>query len=310
MTTTTLFTHNSNEHPRDEMLKRIVAWATDNPDLRALLLTSSLVNPYAPVDDFSDLDLELIFEYNGHYISHNDWTLIFGHPIAMIEEDETAFEGKYAMKMILYKSSVKVDFKLFSKAKFLDEVHQSELSEDWDIGYRVLLDKDKITTEMPVPTYQHSLIKKPKEEQFRELLNDFWWDTTYVAKCLAREDIFYAKYMCENIIRTEYLVPLIEWYIGSDYDWNITTNKHGRLFKQYLSSDLWEKIEMTFSGSDITENWIALFAMIDLVSAIGKRLSEKLGYAYPFQLQTEVTAYLEDVKTQSTGNSTPVEENS
>ncbi|WP_410493461.1 hypothetical protein [Chryseobacterium sp. RU33C] len=28
--------------------------------MRALVLTSSLVNPYAPVDDFSDLDIELV----------------------------------------------------------------------------------------------------------------------------------------------------------------------------------------------------------------------------------------------------------
>lgn len=41
---------------REEKLEQIIHWAENNPDIRAVLLTSSLVNPYAPVDDFSDLD--------------------------------------------------------------------------------------------------------------------------------------------------------------------------------------------------------------------------------------------------------------
>jgi hypothetical protein len=47
---------------REEKLEQIIHWAENNPDIRAVLLTSSLVNPYAPVDDFSDLDVELVFE--------------------------------------------------------------------------------------------------------------------------------------------------------------------------------------------------------------------------------------------------------
>ncbi len=47
---------------RDEKLKSIIEWAKKNEDVRVLLLTSSLVNPLAPVDEFSDLDIEFIFE--------------------------------------------------------------------------------------------------------------------------------------------------------------------------------------------------------------------------------------------------------
>ena len=76
---------------RDEKLKAIIDWSKNNRDIRAVLLTSSLVNPLAPVDDFSDLDIELIFENNAKYISDNTWTENFGNPIAMVEEDETYF---------------------------------------------------------------------------------------------------------------------------------------------------------------------------------------------------------------------------
>lgn len=280
---------------RDEKLRKIIDWANGNEDIRAVILTSSLVNPLAPVDDFSDLDVELIFEDNQAYIADRKWLNLFGKPISMIEEDESCFNGIHAMKMVLYEDTVKVDFKLYRKSSFLQEIQYEELPEDWDIGYKILLDKDGITQNMKPPTHLVSIIKKPDEKDFTKLITDFWWDCAYVAKCLARGDIFYAKFMSENIIRTEYLVPLLEWHIANQHNWDITTNKHGRLFKKYLSQDLWSKTEQTFSGSNIEENWKALFSMTDIVGELGKNLAESLNYPYPSEIENNIRAYLETV---------------
>ncbi|CAI8909510.1 AadS family aminoglycoside 6-adenylyltransferase [Chryseobacterium sp. IT-36CA2] len=283
---------------RDEKLEQIIHWAEKNPDIRAVLLTSSLVNPYAPVDDFSDLDVELVFENRTSYESGNEWISLFGDPISMIEEDDRIFEGKHAMKMVLYKDYVKVDFKLYQVSEFIKEINEENLPEDWDVGYKVLLDKDNLTKNLKPPTYQSIMIQKPTEKEFQLLLNDFWWDTAYVAKCLKRGDIFYAKFMSENILRTDYLVPLIEWYIAGNQDWNhVTTNKHGRLFKKYLPDDLWNRVENTFSGSDIEENWKALFVFADLVHELGTSLTEKLNFIYPVKLENDIRNYLKEVHT-------------
>ncbi|MGH1519941.1 AadS family aminoglycoside 6-adenylyltransferase [Chryseobacterium sp. JK1] len=282
---------------REEKLQHIIRWAESNPDIRAVLLTSSLVNPYAPVDDFSDLDIELVFEHRKAYEDNNQWVKFFGVPISMIEEKDEVFEGKHAMKMVLYKDHVKIDFKLYSVTEFVKETKADPLPGDWDVGYQVLLDKDDLTKDMKLPTYESVMIQKPTEKQFHQLINDFWWDTTYVAKCLKRGDIFYAKFMSENILRTDYLVPLIEWYIANSHDWsNITTNKHGRLFKKHLSAELWSRVEATFSGSDIEENWTALLAFGDLVHELGTVLTQKLNFEYPFQLETDIRHYLTEVK--------------
>ncbi|MFP3833487.1 AadS family aminoglycoside 6-adenylyltransferase [Chryseobacterium sp. SIMBA_028] len=282
---------------REEKLEQIIQWAEENQDIRTVLLTSSLVNPYAPVDNFSDLDVELVFENRNAYEVNHEWIRLFGEPISMIEENDTVFDGKHAMKMVLYKDHVKVDFKLYQVSDFCEEVKEETLPEDWDLGYKVLVDKDNLTIDLKSPTYQSVMIHKPTEQDFKQLLNDFWWDTTYVAKCLKRGDIFYAKFMSENILRSDYLVPLIEWYIASFHGWNnITTNKHGRLFKKYLSADLWDRVESTFSGSDINENWTALFACADLVHELGADLAEKLNFTYPAQLEKDIRNYLTEVQ--------------
>ena len=282
---------------REEKLEQIIHWAENNPDVRAVLLTSSLVNPYAPVDHFSDLDVELVFENRPIYEDSHEWLKLFGEPISMVEEDDTVFDGKHAMKMVLYRDHIKVDFKLYQVKEFSEEICAEVLPDDWDLGYKVLVDKDGLTKDLKRPTYQTIMIHQPTEKKFNQLLNDFWWDTTYVAKCLKRGDIFYAKFMSEDILRTDYLVPLIEWYIAGSHEWNnITTNKHGRLFKKYLSEEQWSRVEATFSGSNIEENWTALFAFADLVHELGTILAEKLDFEYPFQHEKDIRNYLVEVK--------------
>ncbi|WP_223606882.1 AadS family aminoglycoside 6-adenylyltransferase [Chryseobacterium sp. OSA05B] len=282
---------------REKKLEQIISWAEKNPDIRAVLLTSSLVNPYAPVDDFSDLDVELVFENLQEYVTDKEWISLFGEPISMVEEDDTYFDGKHAMKMVLYTDHVKVDFKLYQKSEFIKEVQSETLPEDWDVGYKVLVDKDQLTKGLKPPTYQSIMIHQPTEQKFRQLMNDFWWDTTYVAKCLKRGDLFYAKFMSEDVIRTDYLVPIIEWYIASLHGWNnITTNKHGRLFKKHLSAELWTKIEATFSASDIEDNWRALYAFADLVHELGTTLAGQLNFEYPQKLEDDIRRYLDEVK--------------
>jgi aminoglycoside 6-adenylyltransferase len=277
---------------REERLDSIIAWAEDNPDIRAALLTSSLVNPLAPVDDHSDLDIELVFTDGVKYASDDTWLHNFGIPIAVFDEADARVGEPISVKMVLFEDRGKVDFILHDVRGFVAQVGLPEMPVHWDIGYKVLVDKDGLTKNLKSATYQASIIKKPSRDQFEKLLFDFWWDTTYVAKCLARDEIFYAKYMSETVIRTNYLVPVIEWWIASQHDWTITTNKHGRLFKKYLPESQWTKLERTFSAADMKGNMDALQGMMDLVHELGEDLAKELGYAYPVELEKRIREYV------------------
>lgn len=283
---------------RNEKLNQIISWANANPEVRAVLLTSSLASAIAPVDEFSDLDIELILEDLPGFLKSDSWLNEFGRVIAKVVENEEAFDGKHAMRMVLYQDYVKVDFKLYSLPEFCKEVANAELPEDWDVGYKVLIDKDQLCKNLKPATYQSVIIQKPSAEKFAQVMNDFWWDMTYVAKCLARDEIFYAKFMTENMMRNDYLVPIIEWYISMSHNWNITTNKHGRFFKKYLSDEMWKKVEATFASAGIQDNWRALFAYADLGNELGTELAEKLGYPYPFVLEKDIRDYLNTIKTR------------
>ncbi len=284
------------EQNRDLKLQQVLEWAAAEDTVRAVLLTSSLVNPYAPVDRFSDLDIELVVTDLPLFLSDNGWIEGFGSIIAMVAEGEEVFDGKHAMRMVLYEDHTKIDFKIWAQEKFREEVQAAVMPEDWDVGYKVLIDKDELTTGMKAPAYTPVFIQRPSRETYNQVMNDLWWDMSYVAKCLWRDNLFYAKFMSENMMRTQYLEPLIEWYIGMQYDWQVSTNKRGRLFKQYLAPELWKRIEATFSGSDTDDNWRALQAYTEIGRELGLAIAAQLGYDYPHQLDERICAYLDDVK--------------
>jgi len=281
---------------REILLDQIIHWVNRTEEIRVMLLTSSMASEIALPDEFSDLDIELVVSNDKEFLKSDNWLGNFGKVIAKISDNEDSFEGKYAMRMVLYDNDVKVDFKVYSIHAFKLEVNRIELPVDWDIGYKFLVDKDELTKALKTPTYNSTVIKKPDPIEFSKLLNDIWWDMTYVAKCLKRDEIFYAKFMSENIMRSQYLVPLIEWYISSQNDWKVGTNKHGRFFKKYISEDLWKIITATFSGSDIEENWVALFAYADITHKLGTALAESLNYQYPNDLETNIRNYIISIK--------------
>lgn len=277
-----------------EILNTVTTWARNNPAIRVMLLTSSRVN--GANDLLSDYDIEFVVTDLPQFLKEDSWLNTFGSIISVIVENEDAFDGENAMRMVLYEDYTQIDFKLYAIDKFKEQVNKPNLQEDWDVGYRVLLDKDGFTKEMKPPTLQSVTINKPTEEEFHFFINDIWFCMRYVAKCLWRDELFYAKHVSDKIMRFEDLQKIIEWYIGMQHNWQINVNKYGRKFKEHVPPDLWKRIEATFAGADTEENWKALFAYGDLTRELGTAIADKLDYTYPHELDEKITAYLWKIK--------------
>ncbi|MRG48738.1 aminoglycoside adenylyltransferase [Chitinophaga sp. SYP-B3965] len=277
-----------------EILHEVTTWAQNNEAIRAMLLTSSRANGKA--DLLSDYDIEFVINDLPQFLTDDSWLKTFGNIISVVVENEDAFDGENAMRMVYYEDYIKIDFKLYAIDKFTEQVNKQELQEDWDVGYKILLDKDGLTIGMKPFTGKTVTIAKPTEEEFLFIINDAWFCMPYIAKSLWRDQLFYAKQVGDSIMRFEDFQKIIEWYIGMQHDWKINTNKSGRLFKQYLDPALWKRIEATFAGADIEENWKALFAYADLTREMGIAIAEKLQYTYPQALDEKITAYLWKIK--------------
>jgi aminoglycoside 6-adenylyltransferase len=127
-------------------------------------------------------------------------------------------------------------------------------------------------------------------------VEEFWWDVTYVAKSLWRGELFFAKFMLDHDAEFVALRRLLEWRIEIDNDWSLRPGAYGRGLERLLPADLWSELASTYIGTDVEENWHALFRTTALFRRVAKEVGDALGYAYPQRVDDLVTQYLEGVR--------------
>jgi len=198
------------------------------------------------------------------------------------------------MRLVVYRDHTKIDFALWP-VELLQRVVEQQMSTDMlDWGYRVLLDKDGLAARLPAPTRTAHIPPIPTEQDYLALIEEFWWESTYVAKNLWRDDVVFARYNLDVVMRNELLLPLLEWRIELDHDWTWKPGVVGRGLKRALAPDLWSAFEQTYVGPGLAENWAALFTMTALFRRVAIEVGQALGYTYPQELDDGVTAYLEE----------------
>lgn len=267
-----------------EILSHFKKWAEENDLIRAAVLTSSRVDPDANIDFLSDYDIELYVSDISTFAKNDDWLKVFGDIMVRwpFKPRSTGREN-WITRLVLFKDGVRIDFQITDRLQIQPGAY--------DNGYEVLIDKDGIARGLHEPTYSEFVIKKPTQEEFETLVNEFWWDAYYVPKYLWRDELPFAKYMLDYIIRYEFLHKVTSWYIGMENNWSVDTGACGKKFKSYLDSETWSEFEETYAGADIEENWIAFFKTIDFFRKIAKKVSENLGYSYPIEMDKEVTQF-------------------
>jgi aminoglycoside 6-adenylyltransferase len=164
------------------------------------------------------------------------------------------------------------------------------------VGFQVLVDKDGLTQGLLPPTYTAHIPPKPTEPEFLALVEEFWWETIYVAKTLWRDELTQAKYSFDEVMKRQLLIKLLEWRVEIDHDWSLRPGILGKGLKKYLDPETWSAFAATYCGSDLEENWRALFATTDLFRRIAGEVAQALGYTYPDDLDHGVTEYLQAVR--------------
>lgn len=278
------------------VLARVVRWAEDQPLIRTVILESSRAVDHAPLDRFSDYDILLVVSDIHQFAESNDWQRFFGEPLVRFGDPVDVLGIETYMRMVVYRDHTKIDFALWP-VELLRRVVEQQISTDFlDRGYRVLLDKDGLAARLPAPTRTAHIPPKPTEQAYLALVEEFWWESTYVAKNLWRDDLVFARYNLDVVMRSELLLPLLEWRIELDHGWTWKPGIVGRGLKRALPPDLWSAFERTYVGPGIEENWEALFAMTALFRRAAIAVGQALGYTYPQELDDDVTAYLEEAR--------------
>ena len=285
----------------DEILGRIVAWAEEQPLVRAVVLESSRTVAGASLDRFSDYDILLVVAETRSFSEDNDWQRFFGEPLTRFGDAKETLGFTTYFRLVFYQDHTKIDFAIWPVALLRAVVERQESTDLLDWGYRALLDKDGLAARLPTPTRTAHIPKKPTEREYLALIEEFWWEATYVAKNLWRDELVMARYNLDVVMRSELLVPMLEWRVELDRDWSWKPGMAGRGLKRALPPDLWAAFERTYAGPDISENWDAALAMTALFRRVAREVGDALGYTYPQAMDDGVSAYLEAVQQLSVG---------
>ena len=268
-----------------------------------MILTSSRAIPHAHTDAFSDYDVILVLREIKSFYEDRAWLETFGPVLALYRDPLILDRGlERAAYVTQYESGLKIDFNLWPVELFKRIASEPQLPPEFDAGYQVLIDKNHLTEGLQPSTYSSYIPKPPTDVQYQTLMEEFFLDTTYVAKFLWRDDVIAAKHILDHSLKQAYLLRMLEWRIEIDHEWSVKPGPYGRGLKRWLPPDVWAELEDTYTGADLDSNWTALFRTIQLMRRVAIEVGQRLGYRYPDDLERRVQAYLLRVK-ESVSNS-------
>lgn len=273
-----------------EIKSEILDFAEANDHVRAVVLNGSRANAKIPADDFQDYDVLFAVDNFDDFIKDDSWTDLFGEKL-LEQQPETFSFGEqtenFFSYLIMYKDGFRIDFSIVPVEKIAD--FSNSLTVAW-------LDKDAIFKDIPESSDKDYWVQKPDEKWFQEVCNEFWWVSTYVAKGLVRNEIPYAIKHLEVVLRPMFM-QMIDWNIGFDHDFKISTGKSGKFYPQYLGENFFLKFLHTYPDSDPENIWNALFLMIEMFSNTAKEVSKKLNFNYRIEEQQNTLEYLQKMRT-------------
>jgi len=262
-----------------------------------MILTSTRAVPNGAVDILSDYDIILVLSDVRPFFESRDWLAAFGPVLVLYRDPLVSNQGHLDSGYVIqFENDLKIDFSLWSVEIMQQVAADPRLPDEFDAGYRVLLDKDHLTDTLKPPTYRAYIPTPPTEAKYRESIEIALLDATYVAKFLWRDDMMAAKFMLDNYMKDEHLRPMLEWHYEIDHHWSVKPDLYGRGMKKWLRPDLWTELEGTYSGAGVEETWGALFKTIALYRKVAIEVGNHLGFTYPEEMERRTMAYIQKIK--------------
>lgn len=280
-----------------QVLARLVAWGEAEPTIRALILTSTRARADGSADVLSDYDVIVAVRDADDFAASTGWAaLAYGRPLVRWGDRHELFGTTTYFRGIVYEDGARIDYTVWPDTLLERVAEEPALPEDLDVGYRMLLDKDGRAANWQPPSYRAHIPTPPTEAEYQALVDEFWWDTTYVAKSLWRGEIVFTKFALDYDAKFVALRRFLEWRIEIEHGWSLRPGAYGRGLERLLPADLWSELATTYVGTGVEENWDALFRTIALFRRVATEVADALGYTYRQDVDELVTAHLEGVR--------------
>jgi len=271
-----------------EIMDLILNIANSDERIRGVVLAGSRADASVPKDQYQDYDIAFAVTDMKPFYNNLAWVEEkFGKPLIM-QMPETLRgaenDGNFFYLMI-FPDGVRIDLS-FIFDKVIDDGEPSI----------VLLDKDNGNGFFPPITIDENYwsIKPPTALDYRSCCSNFWWCLNNVAKGIMRDELPYVMPML-NGVRSN-LSEMINWYIGIQYDFKVSTGKDGKHFKKLLSPELYAQYAASYADSDYENIWRSIDAMCEMFSPLAISVAEHCGFPYHQDEEDGMREYLRLVR--------------
>ncbi|MBA3602975.1 MAG: aminoglycoside 6-adenylyltransferase [Parachlamydiaceae bacterium] len=277
------------------MLGKIVKWGKEEEAVRALFLLGSRAGRQ-PVDNFSDYDLSVFCNADESYTESESWLTQFGNVLVCIEEKIFYKEKTFPSRLVIFEDGIKVDFSFLS-IDVLDQIMQSSsLPDDYNLGYKILLDKDNRAARMLLSQFDVNAVK-PSEQEFHEVVKEFWFEVYHVGIYLKRRDLWSVKF--RSWATHSFLLRMIEWHAQSHNQWNQSMPPNGKRMSSWADPKVWKELHWIFAHFDSEDSWKALFHMMNLFKQLTSETARSLSFDEQAGLSGKMVQFITTFKVAS-----------
>ncbi len=274
----------------EEMLQLIMDVAITDERIRAVTMEGSRVSKNATHDKYCDFDISFVVNDIRGFTKDHKWIEIFGdilivqypmdwysHPYDYAGRDNFAY-------LIQFKDGNRIDLTLI-------DISNIEKENDYCEPRVVLLNKDNLKELKQISDESVFNIQKPSEMEYYNTCNEFRWLSIYVSKGLCREELYYAKY-AYDVLMMEMFIKMLNWKIGVENDFKVTTGNHSKYLKRFLPAEEMESFQGVFPNGTYEDIWSKLYVIYDFFAELASYVGEALGYQFDAKETEEVRAFL------------------
>jgi aminoglycoside 6-adenylyltransferase len=193
------------------------------------------------------------FTNKDEWLEHFGERLIMQKPVDWYSHPYDYNSNKEFIYLMQFKDGNRIDLTLVDIENMQERINDTE-------PRIILFNKDGIDGLHNIEVENYYYIKRPCAEEFIDCCNEFWWLSVNVAKGLCREELMYVKFFMEHY-EMDMFLKMLNWKIGIDYNFSVSTGKCYKYFKRYLSESDMNRFTSIFPNGTFDDIWNKLFEM-------------------------------------------------
>ena len=257
-----------------DIKQKLVDHARQDKAIKAVIAIGSSTRSDVPADEYSDLDLIIVTDLPDGWYSGEYPELLGKVSISFIEP--TLGGGKE--RRCIYDDDKDVDMIIFTPEQFENALKDGSAEWVMNRGYSLLYDGSNYA--QLIPQFVTLEVSRPvmTEEEFTNIVNDFFFHNIWACKKLRRGELWSAK-MCIDAYLKNLLLKMIEQYRLCNADTDVWHD--GRFLDRWADSSVINELKYCFAHYDNEECKTALSRTHKLFARLARSVADKRGHAYP-----------------------------